>query len=200
MYASDVSLTLQQRIQLFPDYEEVKALFKNDWYDELLLDINVSSLIEVIGNQSPNPYNKLAIALGEGYYYKTDYRNFEGDTYSCTKRVKGYLFVVPNRYRTYMSDLLGSLLLINAPWLAVFEMNIYNGLDEFYVRLADEGAYKCHTSLYVPYQAFVDRDVDAILERNSSYLEWYTHTDELWKAMQTDENVIKFLAEVKKDV
>lgn len=92
-------------------------------------------------------------------YYKDDYT-------MCEK------WVIPSQYQGLMHKrIIEPILLEKFDWLNEFEYSIYeisfNGIPEFYVKTS------CGKSLYVPYKAFLGKDIEQIKTRNREYLNWY---------------------------
>jgi hypothetical protein len=124
-------------------------------------------------------------------------------SYTKTVRVMCRRSIVPNRYQGLRHEnVLRPCLVQKFPWLSSFRLSIYevhlggNGTPEFYVDL--DADVQGHQSLYVPYEAFFAGNVDAIVERNRSYLKWYTHADLIWDEIKSLPKVKKFLTLVAK--
>ncbi len=115
------------------------------------------------------------------------------------------MYTVPNQHQSvYQAQhIVRPAMMALYPWLAEFKLDMYNidfydnGVNEFYVKLSD--TYSGHTSLYVPYKAFMEGDVEAIVKRNEEYMKWYTESGALWSAMREDPVIDAFLSKVKEN-
>lgn len=81
-------------------------------------------------------------------------------------------WVIPSQYQGLMHKrIIEPILLEKFNWLNEFEYSIYElGFSEnpeFYIGTS------CGKSLYVPYKAFLRKDIEQIKTRNRDYLNWY---------------------------
>jgi hypothetical protein len=136
---------------------------------------------------------------------RTHYRFINSQGWEKYADVPVERYTVPNQYQhNYQAQhIVKPAMLAMYPWLSEFKLSIYSidfyksGVDEFYVKLSE--TYSGHKSLYVPYKAFMEGDVEAIIKRNEDYLKWYTKSDALWNLMREDPVIDAFLSKVKEN-
>ena len=205
-------LNIEQRRQFLKNYDNLVELFGQDLVDDglsrytlrQLCDVYQIPLQDAYGRPAANvpsaPYQKPHIFLGsKRTYYR--FVNHQGWEKSISTPVTEWQVPAQYQHLAQADNITRPALLKLWPWLNQFELDIYT-LDfgqgrqpEFYVRFGTE--YGGHRCFYVPIQALKDGDADAIVERNQTYLKWYTKSDDLWNRMKLDPVFIAFLDRVK---
>jgi hypothetical protein len=202
-------MELEQRREFLHNYDKLVELFGQELVDQGLMRYTDSQLLGTqdyplkdANGRSLKPSKPYGPHIYVGrvctHHRFTNREGWEKSVFVPVERYK-----VRNQYQhNYQSQLIVKpAMLALYPWLADFKLNIYsvhfyeNGSNEFYVKLSRE--YSGHTCLYVPYKAFMDGDVEAIIKRNEEYLKWYTKSDEVWNAMREDPVIDEFLSKAK---
>jgi hypothetical protein len=201
----DAHDNLKNRIKFLSAY----ALFAKWFGPELVnkhfapvpFDLVVELGMSPVGDNITYLKNKPHIMLPDGYEYITK-THPQDHSYTKTERVMCQRWIQSHHYQGLTHEkILYPCMLEQHPWLKRFtlhqyEVPLYGYAPEFYVDLKE--SIQGHCNLYVPYEAFFAGDVAAILERNRSYLKWYTHADLIWNEMQGLPIVKKFLTLVAK--
>lgn len=200
------TLTLEERREFFTGYRGMCAMFDQERVDAGLMLYKVTDLVEEeqvplqdANHRSINyrePFGTHRY-LGRANRY---HRFVRGDGWEKTEHVPVDLYMRPYKYQhNYHSKLIiRPAFLAMYPWLAAYEFDTYSYQDwvryEFYVRLGEN--INGHRSLYVPIDAFKNGDTTEIVKRNSTYLKWYTKSDETWDKMRQLDVVKSFLVDV----
>ena len=191
---------LATKIQMFYPYSTFVKWFGSTHVDKALAAIPIGELVELSAREAKGNRSHWApercIVLPDGYEHITKCHPFD-TSYTKTERVLCQRSIVPHKYQGLRhEDVLRPCLLQKFPWLSrfalsIYEVSTYGQQSEFYVNLG--ATIQGHRELYVPYEAFFAGDVEAILERNRSYLKWYTHADLIWDEIKCLPTVKKFL-------
>lgn len=201
-------LSIEDRRAYCKATPKLVAMFGQDLVDEGLRRFTMTQLVEVMqiplkdaeGRPLPDrecwhkPHQFLRNVVTHHRF--VDARGWEK---AVSTPVKQYM--IPYHYQhTYEAQhIIRPAMEALFPWIKPFKLSIYDvGYSEnpeFYVDLPE--AYKGHKALYVPYKAFAEGDVEAIIKRNETYLRDYTKSDEVWKSMSQDPVVIAFLLETE---
>ena len=200
-------LSLEDRRLFWRNYDKWCAMFSAPEVDEQLMKLSVMSIVDErnvplrdwAGRplQGRPPFG-VHRALGTHHTY----HRFVNDAgWERSEYVPCDSYMVPAQYQsTKHEQIIRPIMHARYPWLAKFKCSFYsldfydNGVEEFYVKTAQDHAG--HRSLYVPYRAFMAKDIGAIMERNESYLKSYTKSNAVWNSLKDDANVIAFLLEV----
>lgn len=204
--AFDAYDNLATKIHMFYPYSTFVKWFGSTHVDKALSEIPIGDLVELSARDAKGNRSNLArercIVLPDGYEYITKHHPMDS-SYTKTERVMCQRSIVPNRYQGLTHEkVLRPCILAKYPWLSRFVFDQYevhiggNSIPEFYVNLG--ATIQGHRNLYVPYEAFFAGNVEAILERNRSYLKWYTHADLIWDEIKSLPVVKKFLTQVRK--
>lgn len=205
-----IELTLEQRRQFLNNHDKLVAMFGQDLVDEGLMRFSMHQLCDAYqiplqdayghpaSNVPSKPYHRVYISLGKKHTYHR-FVNPQGWEKSVPTPVTEWQ--VPSQYQSnYQADyIVKPALLAMFPWLKNFRLRVYK-LDfyqdwagEFYVSLGynygPKGGFDC---LYVPYEAFMAGDVNAVIERNQTYFTDYTKDPTVWQRMSLDPTVIAF--------
>ena len=190
-------LTLKQKIKFFRSYKsfvkyfpvasvnrELDKLKPGDLVKELQLphtDWKGSAML----SDKPTHMGDAIESIGTKQTYYTYYKG----EWQRTALVICSCYRVPSNYQNLpQGKMLLSLLREVRPFLQSFGMACYeingheNSLNEFYLELGTKA--EGHGSLYVPYEAFLAGDIDAIEKRNKDYLGWYTKKKDVWNALK----------------
>ncbi len=204
-------MELEQRREFLRNYDKLVEMFGQELVDEGLARYTDGQLTETkdyplenANGRSLNPGKPYGphIYLGRTAAH---YRFVNEDGWEKYVFVKVERYIVPNQYqRSYQAErIVKPAMLTLYPWLSEFKLQIYgmdfyaNHAEEFYVNLSK--AYSGHKTLYVPYKAFMEGDVAAIIKRNEGYLGWYTKGGDVWNAMRDDPVIDRFLTKVKEN-
>lgn len=204
-------MELEQRREFLRNYDKLVELFGQQLVDVGLSRYTDSDLTEHLDFPLEDARG---ITLNPGKPYgphiyigrtRASHRFVNNDGWEKSVYVPVERYLVPNQYQNIhqVNYIVKPAMMTLYPWLTDFNLNIYSiqfyeiQHNEFYVKLSKE--YSGHTCLYVPYNAFMDGDVAAIIRRNEEYLEWYTKGSELWSAMREDPVVGAFLEKVKEN-
>ena len=207
MYTGDLSL--EDRRTFWRAYESLSALFGAEAIDTGLMSLRPTEVVEIYASPLDGPrYPGCGSYSGECFYKPQrelerghEYVTFHNGDWEQHKRVPCRRYLVPYQYQGLShGKVIRPALLSKFPWLEKFELKIYefrgDGHNEIYVTTASD--HRGHKALYVPYSALFAHDAEAIIERNRSYLEWYTKSSAAWESMKDDPVVVAFLKEVKK--
>lgn len=195
-------LSLEDRRAYWTNYDKWCAMFSQQEVDEQLLKLPVRSFVDELASPLRDWEGR---HLNGGCWQQPqrllrsshEYYIFRNGGWERHERVLCNVYMVPAKYQHLQhAEVISAIMLARYPWLAQFKCNYYsmhfydNHVNEFYVGCLHKHA--CHGVLYVPYDAFMQRDVEAIVKRNETYLKWYTHADDAWASMKNDETVLKF--------
>lgn len=204
-------MNIEQRREFLHNYDKLVELFGQELVDQGLMRYTEYQLLETrdypledVNKRSLNPGKPYGphIYLGRVGTYHT-FHNSEGWEKSVFVTVDRYKVPHQHQYNYQAQHIVKPAMLALYPWLADFTLNIYSihchesGSNEFYVKLSRE--YSGHTCLYVPYKAFMQGNVEAIIKRNEEYLKWYTKSDVVWNTMREDPVIDAFLSKVKEN-
>ena len=115
--------------------------------------------------------------------YVTEYAYFKGRQWESRVSKPCIEFIVPDNYQLAEKRLLKKLLVSAYPYLNCAEY--YNGIqayhadnrevdkNEFYMSFYSSPCDTEKVSLYVPFKALRDKDPQIIIDRHTSYFEWY---------------------------
>lgn len=197
---------ITNRRKFFRNYAKFSEWFGAENVDAALTLVNFDKLVEVYKTEQKHNarcYHTVNLELPAGldFIHKTHPMD---SSYSKTIHVMCNRWLVPNQYQRLVDESILRLnLLKKYPWLRRYTLEIYgldfypnSGSPEFYVNIGK--SVNGHRSLYVPYEAFFAGDVEAIIKRNQTYLNWYTKGDDVWNAISAQPSVQKFLDSVRK--
>lgn len=204
-------MELEQRREFLHNYDKLVELFGQELVDQGLMRYTDSQLLQTqdypledVDGHSLNPGKPYGPHI---YVGRVSAHHRFGNSMGWEKSVLVPVerYKVRNQYQhSYQAEhIVKPAMLTLYPWLADFKLSIYSidfyegRKEEFYVKLSRE--YSRHTCLYVPYKAFMDGDVEAIIKRNEEYLKRYTKSDTLWNAMREDPVIDAFLSKVKEN-
>jgi hypothetical protein len=189
-------MELEQRREFLRNYDKLVDMFGQELVDQGLARYTDGQLTETkdfpledSNGRSLNPGKPYGPHIYVGRTY-THHRFVNSQGWEKSVLVPVERYTVANQYQhNYQAQhIVKPAMLEMYPWLSEFELSIFSidfcesGVKEFYVKLSE--TYSGHKSLYVPYKAFMEGDVEAIVKRNEEYLKWYTKSDALWNAMR----------------
>ena len=90
----------------------------------------------------------------------------------------GTVYLIRNRYQHIhgTSDVIRELLLLRCPWIADYNINIYDVNDRndwIYFNNPEKNTGYSTTSLYVPFSAIMDHDTDKVVKTHCDY--WHDY-------------------------
>lgn len=195
-------LTLEQKIKFFRSYDIFVKYFPKASVDRELDKLSPTELVteyqqphtdwagKVLNRSEPTWLGDAVESLGTKH---THYR-FHKDGWERSANVACDCWRVPSSYQNLpQGKMLEALLREARPYLQNFEMACYgidggeNSHNEFYLKVGTKA--EGHDSLYVPYEAFLAGDIDAIKKRNSDYLGWYNKKVDVWAVLKETEAV-----------
>lgn len=191
-------VALERYQKFFRAYNDFVDMFGKELTDKYLVTVSFSELVTTEHYlQEPMYMNPREFVRKGSFLFK----EYKGD-YVREVYKSGEEWLIPSQYQGLRhADIIKQIVAEKWTWLNDnFKYDCYeirgtgNNIDEFYLKTSLTSG---HNSLYVPWKAFVRRDINAILERNKKYLKGYTHSDKAYEALVETPEVKKFLEYLK---
>ena len=120
--------------------------------------------------------------------------NYKGRTWESHETKLAYKFYIPQKYKSYMKDIIKEAIYLVYPWMKEFRFNCYSPNYrmenyEFYLT-CDNGK-----SMYVPMSTLTEHNPKIAEERTMSYYNEYYRWPGGWGKDVTEENVMKWRKE-----
>lgn len=189
-------LTLKQKIKFFRSYNAFVKYFPERSVDLELDKLKTSELVteylQPLTNWSGkvlNHHDPSHMGVAEPLGTKRTHYRFHKDGWERSAPVICTCWRVPSQYQGLpQGKMLVALLREARPFLQNFTTTCYeindheNSQNEFYLELG--ASAEGHSSLYVPYGAFLAGDIDAVKKRNKDYFGWYNKKKDIWGVMK----------------
>ena len=200
-------LSIEERCLFWRNYDKWCAMFTAHEVIEQLAKLPIHDIVDELKvplqdayGRPRQPYTPYETHRKLGSK-RTHYRFVNEQGWEKTVDVPCDIYMVPARYQSNAhTQVIKAIMEARYPWLTEFKCSFYqlsfypNHVEEFYVKTAQ--SHGGHQSLYVPYAAFMTKDIAAIEKRNESYLQSYTRSNVVWNSMKDDANVLAFLLKV----
>lgn len=200
------NLTMDDRRAYWKNYADYVRLFGADLVDTMLEALPEH---DIVGEYDSPLRNYDGKHLPGHCYHKprrlrrmvSKYYRFTNDQgWEKSVCVPCNVYLIPHTFQHLNhGEFLQKLLLAKHPWLSAFKLSCYglgrspNDPSEFYVTTQTDGL-EYSPELYVPVEALVNGDVEAIKKRNETYLRWYHLSDEQWEALSKHPVTLAFFA------
>lgn len=185
---------LDEYIFFFKGYNTFCELFGKELTEKHMVLIDRNDLVQEYLVR-PNSY-----IPSNSKFIKNEVRSMKklhgaGSRSGATENIEVGVYEVPSRFQClYESKVVQAIFDEKYPEFNKFELTFYELREpnaEFYLKT------NLKSSLYVPYKAFINKDINAILKRNEDYLNWYLNSSDVYNQLLSDEIVQDFIKLLK---
>lgn len=186
------SVPLNKKIQYFLCWDKFVKFFGEELSREALSQIDFKDIANEKGYIHENyPQSCGYDHIRDGYGY-VEIAHKRASSYHKTERKLLHYYYVPSPYQhlkheqmiKYILNKLYPSLLKDLK-VTVYSIDNGNGLEEMYIKMGKK-------TLYVPLKAFMEKDIEAIKERNISYQNSYYHDDKYCDDIFTHPDFARF--------
>lgn len=178
----------------FTGYDILCDLFGKELTEKYMVLINRNNLVEEL------PVRRSGYKPSNAKFIKNEIRAMKklrgaGSRSGATENVYVDVYEIPYKFQgLYHPTVIKAIFDEKYPEFNKFTFEFYeihNNLSEFYLKT------NLKNYLYIPYRAFVDKDIKAILKRNEEYLKWFYNSLDVYNNLLEDEIVKSFLELLK---
>jgi hypothetical protein len=191
---------LERYKKFFRAYDTFVKYFGASFTDKYLVTVPFSELYTVQEFQREPTYYTAREFVAQGTYTFKEHRG----TWEREVQKPGEQWRIPSNYQGLRhAGIIRQIVAERWPWMADFKYNCYElntsptACNEFYLETEFAAPTILAGHLYVPWEAFINNDIEAIKTRNRDYFHWYTHSDEVYKKLMTSTVVAEFFKKLE---
>lgn len=186
------SVPLDKKIKYFRCWQKFVDLFGEKLSREALAKIDFNDIAKEEGYVNGNYPEQCGYEHIRDAYGNVEVYHRRASSFHRTERKLLHYYLTPNRYQHLKHEEMITYILnkIYPALLRNFKVDIYsidsgNRISEIYVKIGDK-------TLYVPLEALMNKDINAIKKRNTDYQNDYYHDDKYCNDIFNHEDFSRF--------
>ena len=186
------SVPINKKIKYFRCWDKFVSLFGEELSREAIARINFNDIAKEEGYVNESYPERCGYEHTRDAYGNVEVSHRRASSFHRTEQKLLHFYITPYTYQHLKHEEMITYILnkIYPTLLRTFKVDIYsidsgNRISEIYVKIGDK-------SLYVPLEALMKKDIDAIKKRNTDYQNDYYHDDKYCDDIFNHEDFSRF--------